>query len=269
MQGAGSECKYLGSDPSDPSDRPVRVFNRCFMPERLKIQDNEQIVRALRRRMRGGRSHASKMLAWNLTIALSNSLKRYFDFLVSLLGIILLSPFLLLVAILIKLDSKGPIIYQQIRVGQYGKHFNFLKFRSMCYNADTMKKELLKFNESQDGVLFKMKNDPRITRFGRFLRKFSIDELPQLFNVLVGDMSLVGPRPPLPEEVKKYTLEDRKRLNVRPGITCIWQTSGRSDTSFQRQVELDKEYIASKGLLQDLWILIKTIPAVFIGRGAY
>jgi len=115
----------------------------------------------------------------------------------------------------------------------------------------------------------KMKNDPRITRFGRFLRKFSIDELPQLFNVLVGDMSLVGPRPPLPEEVKKYTLEDRKRLNVRPGITCIWQTSGRSDTSFQRQVELDKEYIASKGLLQDLWILIKTIPAVFIGRGAY
>ncbi len=125
------------------------------MPERLKIQDNEQIVRALRRRMRGGRSHASKMLAWNLTIALSNSLKRYFDFLVSLLGIILLSPFLLLVAILIKLDSKGPIIYQQIRVGQYGKHFNFLKFRSMCYNADTMKKELLKFNESQDGVLFK------------------------------------------------------------------------------------------------------------------
>lgn len=239
------------------------------MQERLKIQDNEQIVRALRRRMRRGHRHTFKMLAWNLTIVFSNKLKRFFDFLVSLIGIIALSPFLLLVAILIKLESKGPIIYQQIRVGQYGRHFNFLKFRSMCFNADTMKKELLKFNESKDGVLFKMKNDPRITRVGRFMRKFSIDELPQLFNVLVGDMSLVGPRPPLPDEVKKYTLEDRKRLNVRPGITCIWQTSGRSDTSFQMQVELDKQYIASKGLLQDLWILVKTIPAVFIGRGAY
>lgn len=239
------------------------------MPERLKIQDNEQIVRALRRRMRRGHRQTFKMLAWHLTIVFSNKLKRFFDFLVSLIGIIALSPFLLLVAILIKLESKGPIIYQQIRVGQYGRHFNFLKFRSMCFNADTMKKELMKFNESKDGVLFKMKNDPRITRIGRFMRKFSIDELPQLFNVLVGDMSLVGPRPPLPDEVKKYTLEDRKRLNVRPGITCIWQTSGRSDTSFQMQVELDKQYIASKGLLQDLWILLKTIPAVFIGRGAY
>ncbi len=239
------------------------------MQEKLKIQDNEQIVRALRRRMRGGRQQTRKMLFWHLTISFSNRLKRYFDFLVSFFGIILLSPFLLLVAILIKLDSRGPIIYQQVRVGQYGRHFNFLKFRSMCYNADTMKNELMKFNESKDGVLFKMKKDPRITRIGRFLRKFSIDELPQLFNVLVGDMSLVGPRPPLPAEVKNYTLEDRKRLNVRPGITCIWQTSGRSDTSFQQQVELDKEYIASKGLLQDLWILVKTIPAVFFGRGAY
>lgn len=239
------------------------------MPEKWKIQDNELIMHALRRRMHGGRRHVFKKLAWNLTIALSNRLKRYFDFLVSLFGIILLSPCLVLVAILIKLDSKGPIIYQQIRVGQYGRHFNFLKFRSMCFNADTLKKDLLKFNESADGVLFKMKDDPRITRVGRFIRKFSIDELPQLFNVLVGDMSLVGPRPPLPAEVKKYTLEDRKRLNVCPGITCIWQTSGRSETTFQEQVELDKEYIASKGLLQDLWILLKTIPAVFIGRGAY
>ena len=239
------------------------------MPEKLKIQDNERIVRALRRRMRGGHRHATRMLAWNLTIALSNRLKRYFDFLFSLLGLILLSPFLLLVAVLIKLESKGPIIYQQTRVGQYGRHFNFLKFRSMCQNADSLKSELMQYNESKDGVLFKMKNDPRVTRIGRFLRKFSIDELPQLFNVLVGDMSLVGPRPPLPSEVKLYTLEDRKRLNVLPGITCIWQASGRSDTSFQKQVELDKEYIASKGLLQDLWILIRTIPAVFIGRGAY
>ncbi|MFA6929955.1 MAG: sugar transferase [Lentisphaeria bacterium] len=239
------------------------------MPEKITIHDNELILRALQRRMLGGRRHNFKMLVWNLTIALSNRLKRYFDFFVSLFGIILLSPFLILMAILIKLDSKGPIIYQQIRVGQYGRHFNFLKFRSMCFNADTLKKDLLKYNESVDGVLFKMKNDPRVTRVGRLMRKFSIDELPQLFNVLLGDMSLVGPRPPLPSEVKKYTLEDRKRLNVCPGITCIWQTSGRSETSFQEQVELDKEYIASKGLLQDLWILFKTIPAIFIGRGAY
>ena len=187
------------------------------MPEKLKIQDNEQVVRALRRRMRGGRRYTSKMLLWNLTIVLSNSLKRCFDFLVSLVGIILLSPFLLLVAILIKLDSKGPIIFQQIRVGQYGRHFNFLKFRSMCDNADSMKQELLKFNESEDAVLFKMKKDPRITRFGRFLRKFSIDELPQLFNVLVGDMSLVGPRPPPARRSEKIHSGGSETPECAPG----------------------------------------------------
>ena len=124
-------------------------------------------------------------------------------------------------------------------------------------------------NESKDGVIFKMKNDPRVTPIGKFIRRFSIDELPQLINVLKGDMSLVGPRPPLPREVAEYTLEDRKRLHVRPGITCLWQIKGRSEIPFRQQVQLDLEYIRSQGLKNDLIILLKTIPAVISGRGAY
>lgn len=132
-----------------------------------------------------------------------------------------------------------------------------------------MKAQLMQHNESKDGVLFKMKKDPRITRVGRFIRKFSIDELPQLFNVLIGDMSLVGPRPATPDEVAQYTLEQRKRLHVVPGITCIWQISGRSEIPFEKQVQLDIEYIKSTNVLSDLVILLKTIPAVLSGKGAY
>jgi lipopolysaccharide/colanic/teichoic acid biosynthesis glycosyltransferase len=139
----------------------------------------------------------------------------------------------------------------------------------MLVQAEQKKDELFKNNESKDGVIFKMKKDPRITKIGRFIRKFSIDELPQLLNVLKGDMSLVGPRPPLPEEVNKYSLEDRKRLHIKPGITCIWQVSGRSDIPFNRQVELDKQYISSQSFWKDLLILLKTIPAVITGKGAY
>ena len=131
------------------------------------------------------------------------------------------------------------------------------------------KAEILHKNDSADGVIFKMKNDPRITRIGRFIRKFSIDELPQLFNVLEGTMSLVGPRPPLPSEVALYTLDERKRLHIKPGITCIWQISGRSDIPFKQQVKLDEEYIRNHGIFKDLIILLKTIPAILSGRGAY
>ena len=127
----------------------------------------------------------------------------------------------------------------------------------------------MKENESKDGVIFKMKNDPRITRCGRFIRKYSIDEVPQFFNVLLGDMSLVGPRPPLPSEVAQYSLDDWKRLNILPGITCIWQISGRSDIPFREQVVLDKEYIRGQGFWKDVLILFKTIPAVLAGKGAY
>ena len=169
----------------------------------------------------------------------------------------------------IRLESPGPVIFKQKRIGRDGRPFNFYKFRSMYIDAEQRRQELLKANESKDGVIFKMQKDPRVTRFGRFIRKFSIDELPQLFNVVVGDMSLVGPRPPLPSEVAEYTLEDRKRLTVKPGITCIWQVSGRSDIPFRQQVALDKEYIMSRSLWRDLWILLKTVPAVLTGKGAY
>jgi lipopolysaccharide/colanic/teichoic acid biosynthesis glycosyltransferase len=139
----------------------------------------------------------------------------------------------------------------------------------MVVGADKMKDQLLEQNESGAGVIFKMKKDPRITRVGSFIRRFSIDELPQLLNVLKGDMSLVGPRPPIPREVAEYTLEDRKRLHIKPGITCIWQVSGRSDIPFDQQVELDKQYILSKSLFTDIKILVLTVPAVLTGKGAY
>ena len=210
-----------------------------------------------------------RMLLWHITIRSSYFFKRLMDIILGLVCIILGSPVFLLTALLVKLTSPGPIIFSQIRVGKYGRHFKFYKFRSMYIDAEARKAELLKHNESGDGVIFKMKRDPRITPVGRFIRKFSIDELPQLFNVLLGDMSLVGPRPPLPSEVKIYSIEERKRLNVTPGITCIWQVSGRSELPFQQQMELDKQYIASRSAWKDFVILLKTVPAILTGKGAW
>ncbi len=210
-----------------------------------------------------------KMKAWNATVKMTLFLKRFFDIVLSILALLVLMPFFIILAILIKLDSRGPVFFVQDRVGRYGRHFRFYKFRSMYQGADLEKAKLLSQNQSTDGVIFKMKQDPRITRVGRFIRKTSIDELPQFFNVLFGDMSLVGPRPPLPSEVQKYTLEDRKRLNIKPGLTCLWQIKGRSDIPFKEQVRLDKEYIQSQSLKQDLLILLRTIPAIISGRGAY
>ncbi|MBO5721616.1 MAG: sugar transferase, partial [Lentisphaeria bacterium] len=170
-----------------------------------------------------------RMLIWHLTIRCSVFFKRFMDIVLAVIAVILGSLLFLLTALLVKLTSPGPIIFSQVRVGKYGRHFKFYKFRSMYIDAEARKAELLKHNESGDGVIFKMKRDPRITPVGRFIRKFSIDELPQLFNVILGDMSLVGPRPPLPSEVRTYTLEERKRLNITPGITCLWKLSGRSE----------------------------------------
>ena len=195
--------------------------------------------------------------------------KRWLDICGSLAAIILLIPVFAVVAVWLKLDSPGPLFYRQVRVGQFGRLFDFYKFRSMYIDSDVRRLALEKENESKDGVIFKMKNDPRITRCGRFIRKYSIDETPQFFNVLLGDMSLVGPRPPLPSEVAQYTLADRKRLEILPGITCIWQISGRSDIPFREQVVLDKEYIRGQGFWKDVLILFKTIPAVITGKGAY
>ena len=210
-----------------------------------------------------------RMLVWHLTIRCSAFFKRLMDIVLAVAAVVCGSPVFLLTALIVKITSPGPIIFSQIRVGRYGRHFKFYKFRSMYIDAEARKAELLKHNESGDGVIFKMKRDPRITPVGRFIRKFSIDELPQLFNVILGDMSLVGPRPPLPSEVRTYTLEERKRLNITPGITCIWQVSGRSELPFSKQIALDKEYIASRSVWKDFLILLKTVPAILTGKGAW
>ncbi len=210
-----------------------------------------------------------RMVLWHITIRSSVFFKRLMDIVLAVLAVILGSPVFLITALLVKLTSPGPIIFSQVRVGRFGRHFKFYKFRSMYIDAEARKAELLKHNESGDGVIFKMKRDPRITPVGRFIRKFSIDELPQLFNVILGDMSLVGPRPPLPSEVRTYTLEERKRLNITPGITCLWQVSGRSELPFSKQIALDKEYIASRSAWKDFLILLRTIPAILTGKGAW
>ena len=210
-----------------------------------------------------------KLWAWHLTVRVSYFLKRMFDIVFSLLALIVLLPLFVLVAILIKLTSKGPVFFVQARVGRYGKTFTFYKFRSMYQDAEARKAALLAQNESADGVIFKMADDPRITPVGKILRKTSMDELPQFLNVLFGDMSLVGPRPPVPSEVRQYSLEALKRLNVRPGLTCLWQVSGRSDIPFKEQVRLDKEYISSRSFMRDLVILFRTVPAILSGKGAY
>ena len=199
----------------------------------------------------------------------SRIFKRWLDIFGSMAAIVMLFPLFVVVAVWLKLDSPGPLIYRQVRISLHGRPFYFYKFRSMYVDSEARRIALEKENESKDGVIFKMKNDPRITRCGRFIRKYSIDEMPQFFNVLLGDMSLVGPRPPLPAEVAQYTLDDRKRLEILPGITCIWQISGRSDIPFREQVVLDKEYIRGQGFWKDILILFKTIPAVISGKGAY
>lgn len=211
----------------------------------------------------------AKRLAWRLIVGGAYLIKRLFDIAAASVLLILLSPLLLTIALLIRLDSPGPVFFRQIRVGRYGKLFRMWKYRSMYVDAEARKAALLQQNEMTGGVIFKMKDDPRITRAGRFIRKASIDELPQLWNVLIGDMSLVGPRPAVPSEVDQYSLADRERLKAIPGITCIWQVSGRSDIPFPEQVKLDVQYIESQSFWQDVLILLKTIPAVLLGRGAY
>ncbi len=233
-------------------------------------EEIEQLRKNLKNPTARNRNRVSmRMFAWDLTIGSSICFKRLMDILLSFMAIILLMPLMVVTAFLIKMTSSGSIIFSQARVGKYGRHFKFYKFRSMYADAEERKAELLKYNESGDGVIFKLKDDPRITPVGRIIRRFSIDELPQLFNVLLGDMSLVGPRPPLPSEVQTYTLEERKRLNITPGITCLWQISGRSELSFRQQMELDKAYIASRSTWKDFQILLKTIPAILTGRGAW
>ena len=237
--------------------------------ERSKDADLDQLVEELASRTRGNRRRSMRLLAWKVTVKASYATKRLMDIVLSAVGMLLLSPVYLAIAVAVKLSSPGPVFFVQTRVGRYGRYFKFYKFRSMRQDAEAQKAALLARNESKDGVIFKMKDDPRITKVGRFLRRTSLDELPQLWNVFIGDMSLVGPRPPVPSEVEKYTLEDRKRLDVIPGITCLWQIKGRSEIPFHEQVRLDKEYILAPSVWKDIVILFKTIPAIIGGKGAY
>ena len=195
-------------------------------------------------------------------------LKRFFDVFLSVLVLIVLSPLLLIVTAVIKLDSPGKAIYIQERVGKDGKKFKMYKFRSMCVDAEKKQDELQALNEV-DGPVFKIAKDPRVTRVGKFIRKCSIDELPQLFNIIKGEMSIVGPRPPLPKEVEQYTPYQKLRLRVAPGLTCYWQISGRSDMTFDKWIQLDLMYITSRNLWVDFCIVLKTIPAVLGHKGAY
>lgn len=198
----------------------------------------------------------------------ASCVKRAFDFCLSLLLLVLLSPLLGLIALAVWLEDGGVVFFAQTRVGRHGGHFKMYKFRSMCLDAEQRLKELLDRNQHKEGITFKIKDDPRITRVGRWLRKYSFDELPQLYNVLRGDMSLVGPRPPVPREVALYSAADRRRLAARPGITCLWQISGRSEIDFSGQVKLDVAYIEGQSFWRDLQILARTVPAVLSGKGA-
>jgi lipopolysaccharide/colanic/teichoic acid biosynthesis glycosyltransferase len=194
--------------------------------------------------------------------------KRTLDIVASLLVLLVLIPLFALIAAAVWVEDGGPIFFAQTRVGRYGRHFKMFKIRSMCCNAEQRLKEVLARNQHAEGVTFKLKTDPRITRVGKWLRKFSLDELPQFYNVLTGDMSLVGPRPPVPREVAKYSLADRRRLAIKPGITCVWQISGRSEIDFSGQVKLDVAYIENQSFWSDLKILALTLPAVLSGKGA-
>lgn len=195
--------------------------------------------------------------------------KRFLDIVLSLIGLIFLLPVFILVAIGIKIEDKnGPVFFSQTRVGKNQSEFTMYKFRSMVSNAEELLENLLEHNETT-GAMFKMKNDPRVTRIGSFIRKTSIDELPQLINVLKGEMSLVGPRPPLKREVEVYTQYQKQRLLIQPGCTGLWQVSGRSNIGFEDMVELDLKYIVERSIFKDILIIIKTVLLVFNKNGAY
>jgi lipopolysaccharide/colanic/teichoic acid biosynthesis glycosyltransferase len=199
---------------------------------------------------------------WKLAV------KRTIDIVGASIGLLLVLPLIVVISIAVATTSRGPILYRQKRIGRGGRPFTFLKFRSMYRDAESRLSGLRYLNDAS-GPVFKMKSDPRVTPVGRVLRRWSMDELPQLVNVIAGQMSLVGPRPPLPQEVDEYGELARQRLLVKPGITCIWQVSGRSDVDFDRWVTMDLEYVFAWSLLLDLKLLARTLPAVLGRRGAY
>ena len=208
-------------------------------------------------------------LSWSFAVDGERIAKRSIDIACSVLLLVGLMPVFLVVSGLIKQNDGGPVLFWQTRIGRWGREFRFPKFRSMVINAEGLKATLLAHSDHQQSITFKMKHDPRITWIGRIIRKLSIDELPQLWCVLKGDMSLVGPRPPIPAEVSKYTLADRRRLDMTPGLTCFWQVNGRGTIPFDKQVQLDVDYIEDWSFWLDCKLLLKTIPAVISGNGAF
>ncbi|GEM_PF-505783 len=262
--------------PDEAIPSIVRYIQRTdSRKSRQKLQDEakqarvEEMLRQYNGSTAQTRKAKLKRKLWTMVVKATLFFKRFMDIVISLVALLLLSPLFAFVAICIKLTDGGPVFYVQTRIGKQGKAFPFPKFRSMVMNADKMKDGLLGQADRKGDVTFKMKHDPRVTRIGRFIRRFSIDELPQVWCVLKGDMSIVGPRPPVPREVALYTQEDRRRLEVTPGLTGIWQVSGRAEIGFKQQVELDVLYIESHGFWLDLKLILKTIPAVLTGKGAY
>lgn len=233
--------------------------------------DRHVLIETLARRYQNNQQFRFwfKITAWTCVVKGSKLIKRSIDVIGATTMLVLLSPLFAFVALCIKATDRGPVLFWQTRVGLWGAEFPFPKFRSMVANAEALKAKLMAQNDHEDSITFKMKKDPRITWIGRIIRKLSIDELPQLWCVLKGDMSLVGPRPSLPQEVTQYTLLERRRLDIIPGLTCIWQVSGRGDIPFDQQVQLDTVYIESQSIWLDIKLLINTIPAVILGRGAY
>ncbi len=243
--------------------------SRTFLDAEKRRERLDQMIRQYQHTAMKSRKAKIKQQLWRLVINATLAFKRILDILFSFTALLLLSPLFLAVAFLIKIYDRGPVFYVQKRVGLHGREFPFPKFRSMVLNADALKDTLLQQADRAGDITFKMKKDPRVTPIGRFIRRFSIDELPQFWCVLNGDMSIVGPRPPVPREVALYTQEDRRRLEVKPGLTGIWQVSGRAEIGFKQQVELDVLYIESHGFWLDLKLIFKTIPAVLTGKGAY
>lgn len=243
----------------DPTSEEMLLDLTPMESTRIAYRASESIVEPLAELPTRGLPGATR---WRLAV------KRSMDIVLSAVAIVILTPLLLAVALLVKVTSRGPVFYVQERVGRAGEPFRMLKFRSMHLDAHDRRDEHVDANIHQ-GPIFKIRDDPRVTPVGHVIRRLSIDELPQLFNVLVGNMSLVGPRPPLPEEFLDYTARERQRLLVKPGVTCIWQVSGRSDIDFPTWVEMDLDYIRTWSLWLDLKLLLKTVPAVLSGRGAY
>jgi lipopolysaccharide/colanic/teichoic acid biosynthesis glycosyltransferase len=200
----------------------------------------------------------------------ARALKRGLDLVGATLGVLALSPLLIAIAVAIRIESPGPALFRQTRMGRGGRHFRVFKFRSMYQDAEARKAELAQLNDQDDGVMFKIHDDPRVTRVGRFLRKTSLDEMPQLFNVILGDMSLVGPRPLILEEAEALQEEwHARRIDLRPGMTGPWQVSGRSHLTYQEMLRLDYAYVSGWTLVRDIEMLLATIPSVLAGRGAY